>query len=535
MHEHERDDQQLLRAYAGQRSEEAFAVLVKRHASLVYGTACRKLGNAGEAEEVTQAVFVALAKKAPFLCHRANLAGWLHQTTLLECRQHLRTELRRRRREQTAMQLNELSPPNEPALAAELDDALLELSEKDRQPLLLRFFENLSLREVSHALSIREDAAQKRVSKSLSLLERILRRRGRDIGGASLIAVLAGSAQSAPTHLILTATQMALAATTSTFALGIAFAKLMALTKTQTAAICLLMLSTPLLLQTQRLHAARIEQRDLQSALSNAVEQTSLRAEFAIQMRTKAQNLQSQRAALAAQITARAPQQIIAAKVAPPLYRWSDSADFVRLPKSLLDQIDLSTAIPQPELESRYGLKKASLDRQVPLDAQGNLSDALAQSLGLSAEEQDHVRDTITHIKSQFDWLSSQNTTVTNVMPSGYSFSYKPGALYTLKINPFPEQGAELRKQLIADLEAAVGADRAAILMRQAQWQFDQAFQDFGASEKWISGAPTSDGMLTVGSSWSKGSFVTTMSPENMPPQLKPHFSELLQDKNRKP
>src|SRR3954467_6152940 len=103
---HERDDQQLLRVYAGQRSEDAFAALVKRHASLVYGTACRKLSNPTEAEEVTQAVFVALAKKAPFLCHRENLASWLHQTTLLECRHHLRTELRRRRREQTAMQLN---------------------------------------------------------------------------------------------------------------------------------------------------------------------------------------------------------------------------------------------------------------------------------------------------------------------------------------------------------------------------------------------------------------------------------------------
>src|SRR5438034_370367 len=121
----ERDDQQMLREYVSRGSEEAFSALVKRHASLVYGTACRRLGDKSLAEEVSQTVFVALARKAVFLCHRSNIAGWLHKTALLECRQQIRTELRRRRREENAMLMPE--PPTTSPLAAELDDALLEL------------------------------------------------------------------------------------------------------------------------------------------------------------------------------------------------------------------------------------------------------------------------------------------------------------------------------------------------------------------------------------------------------------------------
>src|SRR5438105_3239379 len=145
----ERSDQDLLREYAGRGLEEAFTALVDRHTSLVYGTACRKLGDSSSAEEITQTVFVILARKAAFLCHYANLSGWLHQTTLLECRQRLRTEWRRQRREEIAMNLHK--PDEHSHLAQEIDDALLELSEKDRQPLLLRFFESLNLREIGRA------------------------------------------------------------------------------------------------------------------------------------------------------------------------------------------------------------------------------------------------------------------------------------------------------------------------------------------------------------------------------------------------
>src|SRR5438552_8666184 len=99
-------DQQLLREYVDGGSERAFQSLVQQHVDLVYSTALRRLGDAGLAEEVTQNVFVALARKAPFLGRDAPLAAWLHKTTLLEARHRLRKELRRKRRDRKSTRLN---------------------------------------------------------------------------------------------------------------------------------------------------------------------------------------------------------------------------------------------------------------------------------------------------------------------------------------------------------------------------------------------------------------------------------------------
>ena len=92
------NDQALLREYLDGGSERAFQSLVQRHVDLVYSTALRRLSDAGLAEEVTQNVFVALARKAPFLSRDVALAAWLHRTTLLEALHRLRAELRRKRR-----------------------------------------------------------------------------------------------------------------------------------------------------------------------------------------------------------------------------------------------------------------------------------------------------------------------------------------------------------------------------------------------------------------------------------------------------
>ena len=88
-------DNSLLREFAACRSEGAFAALVLQHVNLVFATAYRQLGNHSLAEEVTQSVFVALARKAGSLGRHPTVTGWLHKATLLECRRVLRTELRR--------------------------------------------------------------------------------------------------------------------------------------------------------------------------------------------------------------------------------------------------------------------------------------------------------------------------------------------------------------------------------------------------------------------------------------------------------
>ena len=75
----ELDDNALLREYVERGSDEAFAALVTRHVNKVYSVALRHTGNPHSAEEITQAVFVILARKSRHLGRRVILSGWLYQ------------------------------------------------------------------------------------------------------------------------------------------------------------------------------------------------------------------------------------------------------------------------------------------------------------------------------------------------------------------------------------------------------------------------------------------------------------------------
>src|SRR2546427_3984716 len=101
-------DQQLLRDYVGCRSEAAFAELVRRHVDFVYSAALRMVRDAHLAEDVTQGVFVALARNARQLADRPVLSGWLHRTTQNLAANAVRSDVRRRAREQEAAAMNEL-------------------------------------------------------------------------------------------------------------------------------------------------------------------------------------------------------------------------------------------------------------------------------------------------------------------------------------------------------------------------------------------------------------------------------------------
>ena len=95
-------DSQLLHAYAEQRSEPAFSELVRRHVDFIYSAALRMVCDSHLAEDVTQGVFVALAKNAAQLKDRPVLSGWLHRTAQNIAAQTVRTDVRRRAREQEA-------------------------------------------------------------------------------------------------------------------------------------------------------------------------------------------------------------------------------------------------------------------------------------------------------------------------------------------------------------------------------------------------------------------------------------------------
>jgi RNA polymerase sigma factor (sigma-70 family) len=218
------DDMTLVREFAIRQSEPAFAALVERHIGLVHSAALRQVGDSHLAEEITQAVFIILARKAASLGPKTVLAAWLYRTTRYATADTLRASRRRHIREQEAYMQSTLNQPENEAwaqLAPLLDDALNELGETDRTALVLRYFENKSAREIAATLRMEENAAQKRVARALEKLRARFVKRGVTLTATVIAgAVAANSVQAAPVGLAVTvkATSLA-AATTGTFSL----------------------------------------------------------------------------------------------------------------------------------------------------------------------------------------------------------------------------------------------------------------------------------------------------------------------------
>src|SRR6188474_2114112 len=112
-----KDDATLLADYARRRDEAAFAELVRRHVNFVYAAALRQLNDdAHLAQDVTQVVFVDLARKARTLAGHRVLAGWLFTSTRYAAAKGVRTEQRRRVRELEAHTMQENHDAGENAL-----------------------------------------------------------------------------------------------------------------------------------------------------------------------------------------------------------------------------------------------------------------------------------------------------------------------------------------------------------------------------------------------------------------------------------
>lgn len=192
------DDTELLRCYAEENSEEAFAELVRRRIGLVYSVAWRHTRDAQRAEDVTQAVFTALARKAGDLARRPVLVGWLYRSAQFAASDAVRAEVRRQAREQEAHIMNECEreapEPDWPALRPVLDEGLNALEERDRDAVLLRFFDGQSFAEIGTNLNLTENAARMRVERALGKLHAVLARRGVKSTAAALGVALGGQA-----------------------------------------------------------------------------------------------------------------------------------------------------------------------------------------------------------------------------------------------------------------------------------------------------------------------------------------------------
>lgn len=332
------EDAALLRRYVAERSEDAFAQLVRRHVDGVYSAALRRVGGDTHlAEDVVQQVFVALARKAGVVQRHPVLTGWLYTTTRNEAANIVRGERRRKSREQEAQAMQEMS--SEPASAAGwdrmrpvLDRVIDQLNERDRVAVLLRFVERRSFAEIGSILRLSEDAARMRVERALDRLRVLLTRRGIESTSAALAVVLTNHAvAAAPAGLAATVAGAAVTTVPAATAPLVSFLESMSTTKAIAAVAGMFVViavgtatrETHTLNEAEAALAAAVQSAgDMQAKLDAAVqrvaaaEQSAAELQAAIDEARAAQAAAEQRAkaAVAAPVTpTRSMQEAVAA------------------------------------------------------------------------------------------------------------------------------------------------------------------------------------------------------------------------------
>lgn len=523
-------DRDLIREYCGRGSEEAFKTLVDRHVNLVFATAVRQVTDTTAAQEVTQNVFITLARKANRLQGDATLTGWLHQTTLLESRQWWRGEYRRQRREESAIELGTTMKDDDSLLKAMtgvLDEGLMELREADRQALMLRYFEECSHQEIGKVLGSGEDAVRKRIDKALDKLTNFFRRRGYSVAGAATTAAaMRAAAQTAPAGFSAIATKAALsaggAATLTGF--GLLMGTIMGLTKTQTVIVCAVLAAAPIAYQSHSLSRARQENAAVATELTKTSQELDRLQVSRLDTEKKLTRAKSSLESLHKEIDG---QRAKVAKAKTNLYAWSDKSDYVRLPKSVVDSLYLS----ESQLEKSLFGQQYHLQKPV-LTLEGELSPVLEEVLGITPAESAQVKASVQQAVIQFATLQQAHSYPTNA-PSSYSAGLPHSA--TLFTSAFPEEGAVLRDRLRNNWTQALGSDRADVLWKQTESDILEKSNNFGTLEKFET-VYWSDDVVGYGqqsrdpkSPYINGSSVNSgMSWEYAAQQLPPHLFALL-------
>ncbi len=218
------EDHRLLSRFAEHGSEEAFKELTRRHVDLVYSVALRQVGyDEHFAEDVTQEVFCALARKAGSLNEEIVVGAWLCRSAHFVARNLMTRQKRRRSREKEAHKLYEIEKSSDAEIDWErarpiLDEAISNLKEADRKAVWLRYFENRSFSEIGKRLQMSEDAARMRVKRALDKLCALAARRGITSSSAALAVAIGGQASAvAPAGM---ASFIASAAATSAAGVG---------------------------------------------------------------------------------------------------------------------------------------------------------------------------------------------------------------------------------------------------------------------------------------------------------------------------
>ena len=270
----------------------AFRELVGRYINFVYSTARRLLdGNSQLAEDVTQTVFINLARQARSISSAVALGGWLHQHTFHVATKVLRTEQRREARERKALEMTMLQDDANDSwekIAPSLDEAINQLGRDDRLAILLRFFEKRDFQSVGRALGSSEDAARMRVQRALGKLQGLLSHQGSSLSAAGLAAALAANAVSAaPIGLAAATASLAMASATTSAGILLTLMKVTSTLplKLSLATLLLVGMASSLVIQ----HRSRVRQQseiqsllgqvgaltDVNGSLSNSLERAS--------------------------------------------------------------------------------------------------------------------------------------------------------------------------------------------------------------------------------------------------------------------
>jgi len=510
-------DNELLKRYLRDGAQDAFATLVKKYLGLVYGVALRRLHDPTPAQEVTQNVFITLARQAVWLSGHASLGGWLYRTTNNLAQHEWRADQRRRKREEIALELGtcmKTDPSLLSTITPLLDEAMLELRSADREALLLRYFANKSLREVGAALGIQEDAAQKRVSKALDALAERFRQRGFRVGAAAALALALQqtSAHAVPTGLAFSTTQVALSAgaTASLGSMTIPIMKFMSLTKIQTAALCLSIAALPLGYQWHALGNARSIKDQTNARLQTLRSDVFDRERE--QARAEHRLIVAQRALAKAAASEHALSHTKLAEPQENLYVWDENSPYVRVPKELLSQLRFAP------FGSRAGRDGKTEQYQLPpLAADGSPQPALAAALGLSADEAERLRSLCQSEFADFNKLVANHSRLTE-----QPFAGGPMPSAMLNMSAFPDEGAQFRDQFQAQVTALLGSERADAFWQQATPEFSQLFNDFGANARQLQLINNPRGLELMNAS-ATGASVGLLSQRNgmpLPPQL---------------
>ncbi|MCC7374745.1 MAG: hypothetical protein IT581_08815 [Verrucomicrobiales bacterium] len=156
-------------------------------------------------------------------------------------------------------------------------------------------------------------------------------------------------------------------------------------------------------------------------------------------------------------------------------YAWLDQSPYVRVPKSVLEQVSFLATT-----EARDNRTPAATD---PVSADGTVSESLADTLNLTAADRAAVQESFAAMRRQFRQLETEHA---RVVPEGPPREFNVGNQdsATVVLGAFPEAGSQLALDLRAQITRAVGDDKAEVVWTQAKEVFRSTFREFGALEE---------------------------------------------------